>query len=502
MDILKSTFVMLLGMASAIPNAVAADPADDVNLVLVRPPGDRNVPDYMVGVPLDDVLSGERAIGAVADAAAIESWRETAVRNLWTAMYPELDALTREQYRELKAGAVEVFPEEFTFEAAPIMGGEPTFTLSPVGMILLGTDGRFYPHCTGILTAPDVLLSARHCVARLHAGDQLKLFMPFGGIRDLVIENVDLYCEEGDTDCSTHVDDVAYVKLAMPFDIVPAATRGETPSTAPDSTAKIYGFGLSDKSLSDNGILRSGDVILDDCNACTLDELADSDPSAGGRLICFDFAWAAAVGVDNLHGNLDGDSGGPMMVAATLPNNTVGISSRVDWRCSKEDDQEGRYVNITHDNYSDWLEDAFCEPPCTPLTGELWDTVTLEPLGSVDPATGTRSYTLMVRPFTKRMVLTLNHEINGYNPFPDDLELVLPEGLDADCERHDGAEACTVDQPPQGDYQLIVKTHDGLPNYQLAVVAIRCPDQACWDDFTTGRNARRPLPPGDFGANF
>ena len=88
----------------------------------------------------------------------------------------------------------------------------------------------------------------------------------------------------------------------------------------------------------------------------------------------------------------------------------------------------------------------------------------------------------MNTPESLRLVVTLNHE-----PGPDfphfDLDLQLPAGLGAHCERLDTVESCTVERPDAGAYSIKVAwgDRDGMPGaagkrastaYQVAAIAV------------------------------
>ena len=59
----------------------------------------------------------------------------------------------------------------------------------------------------------------------------------------------------------------------------------------------------------------------------------------------------------------------------------------------------------------------------------------------------------------------------------------MPDELEAECRRYRNVEACTVEKPSAGDYELSVERVAGNPAYQLSAVAVVCPTQACWTQF-------------------
>jgi hypothetical protein len=468
----------------------------DRNLSIVRANG---IPDSMIGVPVDDLRSGERVIGMPADSESTTQWRRESIRSLWRETRPGLLPLSDDQLNQIMAGDLGDVPNDIINGYLFVLGGTPTLKLSSVGMLLLGIDGRYFPHCTGVLTRSDTFLTARHCVSNLHSDESLKVYFPYEGIRDPVVDGITQFCEDGDSGCSSTIDDLALVTLSEPYSFLPLVNPGPGDSANPGSSAKILGFGLNNESLSDNGVLREGSVMLDGCNACQNENLVGTDPSAGGRLLCFDYATDGIAGIDgNTVGNLGGDSGGPMLATDVNPNALIGISSRVDWACNDSGEQEGKYVNTTNPVYQAWMATVYCTFPCADGSADVVDLLVHEAAGMVGENLDQVDYVVPVWPWTKSLVLSLNHEINGYDPNPNDLELVLPDGLEAQCEQHDGVEVCTATNPDSGDYEISVKKKYGNPAYQLTVSAIRCPDLACWNQGNS--SGMVPSAPGNLQA--
>ena len=56
---------------------------------------------------------------------------------------------------------------------------------------------------------------------------------------------------------------------------------------------------------------------------------------------------------------------------------------------------------------------------------------------------------------SERLLLTLNHD-PGPSLSPKNLDIQLPDSLDAACERHASVEVCAVENPPAGSYRFSV----------------------------------------------
>src|SRR5688572_8100072 len=56
-------------------------------------------------------------------------------------------------------------------EAAPLIGGTPDGTTRSVVALVTGVDGNQQGGCTGSLLAPNLVLTARHCIAPISSSD-------------------------------------------------------------------------------------------------------------------------------------------------------------------------------------------------------------------------------------------------------------------------------------------------------------------------------------------
>jgi hypothetical protein len=112
-----------------------------------------------------------------------------------------------------------------------------------------------------------------------------------------------------------------------------------------------------------------------------------------------------------------------------------------------------RYVDLTDPFYESWLtEHAFSASP-TPTAFRVEKFITDE-VRELE-ADSTADYIFDVRESTSLLILTLNHD-PGSSGFPNNLDLQLPGGIDASCERHASVEVCYVDTPPAGAFRMTV----------------------------------------------
>lgn len=449
---------------------------------------------------LQDVQSGKVDIRVAADAETTALWRTRTFRLLERALLPERRPMTEEQLQTLlrkvalDPGAPLQLPPYIAPMVVAISAGTPKAELGPAGMLLLAKNGKFQPRCSAVLARSDTVLTAAHCLDEAGESAAWKVYIPFEGIRDVEETSTARFCDSGNADCSIEIDDLAALKLSLPYQFAPLAQEGAAAATAVNASATILGFGVDNEIVWDNGILREGTVNLLACGLCD-DAAIDDD-----RRLCFAFAPSApdATGLTpSVHGNLKGDSGGPMLAGASIVS-LIGVASTND-SCRLPGLKEGRYVNVTSATYESWLESVICAPPCLPTdSSDLFDGTVVTsgkyvdrpaPVGAMD----SDSHEFAVGAWPKKLIIAMNHETLGFDDPPapfGDLEIEMLGGLaeSAVCERHWGAEVCTVDGPQPGAHELRVNRVIGDPLYQLTVVVIRCPTAECWAEFQSDGN--------------
>lgn len=458
-----SIAVLLLCLISSV---VAQDEHHPVELAAIT------------GADIQSLQSREIVIGRSLDDRSRLAWQKRVIQSLWRELNPNARQITERQINLVLKGEMLVEIPNFTLEVAQILVGEPTIRLESgsVGMLMIGKNGQFWPLCTVILTKPDTVLTALHCVDNRHNGETLKVYFPYEGLREITSESK--CCNTDDDDFSATIDDLAQLTLASPYHFLPAFVNVAAKVSNVNTMAKILGYGFDQTDLSDNGILREGTVSLSPCNLC--DATTDTNASDGGRSLCFDFVLPGGLAeVINSQGNQGGDSGGPMYLDETLFDSLIGVSRAIDWSCSDPGEREGKYVNVTNDAYQSWLGSAFCSSNCISTSTDVVDIFFGEPDDSLGES-NQKSYNLKVDVMAKKLIVTLNHVIGGYTPKPNDLEMIMPAGLNADCIHHDGVEVCTANNPAVGNYTLKVTKIKGDPDFQLAASVIRCPNEVCW----------------------
>jgi len=339
-----------------------------------------------------------------------------------------------------------------------------------VGMLLKGSpDESFWPHCTITLTRPDAVLTARHCIKNLH-GYNLKVFFPFEGIREIATDRISVFCEQFNDDCSKRIDDLAVIELSTPYTILSTATLGGASDLDMVTEKTVVGFGLDDGSLSDNGIKREGQVMLNDCERCAQLSTPGDNTSIDYRSLCFDFTTDKSDdNALNLIGSQRGDSGGPMLDVGCQSSSIIGLARGTSWACSNRDHREIKFVDLTNIHYQAWITGAFCDPPCETKPGNAVVLLKIES-AKLDRDDIQDDYQINIPPGAKKLIVTMNHEVGGWDPEPSDLDILL--SIKAECMRYTGVEVCTVDKPVAGSHTVSVKRIHKQAAYQLAAVAL------------------------------
>jgi len=340
-----------------------------------------------------------------------------------------------------------------------------------VGMLLKGDAGTTYwPHCTATLISPDHVLATRHCVKNLH-GHDLKVFFPFEGIGEISKDGVLEFCEESNTHCSTRIDDLVLLKLSTPYMTLPAAQLGELAGLNSSGEKTIVGFGLDDGSSSDNGIKREGHIVLNRCNKCTPTNVENNMPSDQNRSLCFNFGTqeTSHAGLNTV-GNQLGDSGGPMLDTGIESHPVIGVARESDWTCGDPDQKKGQYVNLTHSHYRKWLAEASCGPLCEEVPGVHFDKLLAIELAKLDQDDIQNDHQIIIKPDTKKLIVTMNHAVGGWDPEPSNLDIFLD--FEAECTRYVGVEVCTVDKPDPGSHTVSVIRIHKTAAYQLTAIAL------------------------------
>jgi len=321
---------------------------------------------------------------------------------------------------------------------------------STAGMLLkVSAGGKVLPWCTVSLTQPDTVLVAYHCVTSTHAGDTLKVFFPYEGLREVDPASIEPFCLESrksgepnePVGCSSRVDDLVILRLSAPYALVQPIKLGQASGTIIGSKGGIVGFGFHDESSFEYGVKHEGDILLDHCKERS--HLVASPSASEGRTLCFRFDWSnpEEVGIGPF------DSGGPMFYVheETGEKVLIGVArgSRLIYGTTG-DERIAKYVNLTDPFYQKWLaEEVFSGSTiASPLSIEKLST---DEIQNLNPGTQT-DYTFDIEELASRLILTLNHE-PGPSMFPNNLDLKLPA---------DSVEVCSVENPAAGTYRVSV----------------------------------------------
>ena len=217
--------------------------------------------------------------------------------------------------------------------------------------------------------------------------------------------------------------------------------------------------------MSVRGVLISGPVDIVEC-ACGKGDFTDS-----GHL-CTPVKYGNESRPPDYFAVYDGHSGGPLFSKNNTGLGLLGIASRLSLDCLEADFHEGRYVDLRLPRYEKWLAQAFCAEPCKAGNDGSTSELLSVPL-AFSTYESEDHHPVSVQHRVPVLLITLNHEVNGFFPEPGgDLEIRMPDTLNADCQRYYGVETCEVQNPPPGDYIIGIKAVRGNPAYQLTAVAI------------------------------
>ena len=143
--------------------------------------------------------------------------------------------------------------------------------------------------------------------------------------------------------------------------------------------------------------------------------------------------------------------------------------------------QMARYVDLTDPYYRDWLASEAFSGEVMPASYSI-ETLVKDDVRELQPGQKAE-FNLNIGESSERLLLTLNHD-PGPSLSPKNLDIQLPDSLEAVCERHVNVEACSVANPPAGSYRFSVgwgescssdgECRDSVHNsaYQVTAVAL------------------------------
>lgn len=178
-------------------------------------------------------------------------------------------------------------------------------------VMLIGSRGNF---CTGVAIAPDLILTAAHCV---QAGAEYKHIALDAG-RKPIVKDVRSIARHPQFNLKTMLEhrataDVALVKLAAPLTVEPAPLMGPRGRVPAGERFAVYGYGMSDPADANSSATLRAATLVATGQPGNL-QLRLVDPATGGKR--------------NGLGACTGDSGGPVYADA---GGTFAVYGVVSW---------------------------------------------------------------------------------------------------------------------------------------------------------------------------
>jgi V8-like Glu-specific endopeptidase len=186
--------------------------------------------------------------------------------------------------------------------------------------------------CTGSLIAPDLVITANHCVNT--AGEELgpaEIAIAFGGSPSAASRKVDVTGFDRSSlsalpnDTMTGGQDATVLKLASPVTDVPVLATGGLSTEDIGKTFTAIGYGFSDAARTKIGIRRVGTT----------------------KLVAFKDDFETEVGVRDESARIcQGDSGGPLLAERDGKLTVVAILSRGALNAQGECENPATYVRL------------------------------------------------------------------------------------------------------------------------------------------------------------
>lgn len=447
-----------------------------------------------------------------AESKATENWRRRNIRKAFRKRSLGSETNINTCLEKILAGDDNCQEEgislaDLTTSSGALRASTPALA-SSVGMLLIERPGKqAVPLCTVSLVQPGTGLTALHCWKQVHAGDVLKVFFPYEGIREVDLDNIEPFEIPRQQSCvdpegtQPEIDMVIMRLQGAPYSIITPEPVTQGPVQVQGSKALVAGYGFDVESDDDHGISRKAVVYLNSCEP--QDAGSDDTQDILGAQLCFSYDpedpdTVAMMGYD---------SGGPMFqlksdgeAQAELRGDIIGVAKGGGTGSLYG---QAVYLNLADTFYQPWLKAKLDSSEAIASMDVLFDVLSEDPAGLISPLTDSVSYRFegenKVSDLARELIITMNHQ-PGPEMFPNNLDLRLGDGIEPDCTRLASVEECRIQCPQPGVFEFSVgwgnlEEPDGTPfspryevEYQTTTIVVRGSrnDGLCSDSASTG----------------
>lgn len=349
-----------------------------------------------------------------------------------------------------------------------IVNGTHTVGFPSVVALVTSSNEEF---CTATFIGCETVLTAAHCVCAsvgancqndnpnpdfLFPPSQLSAFAQHAGFFGVSSIHVPTDYQFG------VASDVAVLKLSAAVDGVAPSRINTTQKPASGTAGRLVGFGITDGSLDDNGIKRTGLVETTTCTGV---------PDA--THVCWDFsAPLGAAGTDS--NTCAGDSGGPLFVDFGAGDVVAGVTSGGESAtCQPLDHAFDSDVFVNRTFIQNQAGADLSHTGCGGLAqaGSAGAPIFFGE-GTLGAANDQDTFFFDVPAGSSVLRFTLNGEVGSGNDFDLYVKLgAAPTTSDFDCQgiRAGTNEFCEIPNPAPGTWFVLVDRFSGAGAYQTTV---------------------------------